>query len=67
MLESMMSKIAGINVELCVRGERSFTFYFYGCNNYAMNAIVKFFSNDAKSVKADYDQDCDMTCVYLEV
>jgi hypothetical protein len=66
-LESMMSRIAGIKVELCIRGERSFTFHFEGCNNYAMNAIVKYFSKDAKSIEAEYDVECDMTCVFLEV
>ena len=50
-LENNMTKVAGIPVEITVRGKRSFTFSFEGKNETAAKKIQQYFA----PVSLEYD------------
>lgn len=60
-----IAKVAGRNVELTVRGERAFTLSYDGRDDAAAARLVGFFESVA-ACRADYDEDCDHTCVYVD-
>jgi hypothetical protein len=66
-LENQLSKITGENVEITIRGEKSFTFSFETKNETAANKIIRFFKSACKSIISNYDIECDQTCIYMEV
>lgn len=64
-LESNMTKVAGIPVEVTVRDKRSFTFSFEGKNEAAAKKIQQFFA--CVSLEYDYDEECGLTCLYMNL
>ncbi|HEX3163560.1 MAG TPA: hypothetical protein VHQ92_13365 [Pseudolabrys sp.] len=59
-----ISKIAGRQVELTIRGERNFTFSFDDVDLKAANAIAEFFKGQGR-VKIETDDECG-TFIYLD-
>lgn len=64
-LEINMAKVAGLPVEITVRGKRSFTFSFEGKNEIAAKKIQQYFAPVA--LEYDYDEECDLTCLYMNL
>lgn len=64
-LENNMTKVAGIPVEITVRGKKSFTFSFEGKNEMAVKKIQQYFAS--VSLEYDYDEECDYTCLYMNL
>ena len=64
-LENNMTKVAGIPVEITVRGKRSFTFSFEGKNETAAKKIQQYFA--PVSLEYDYEEECDLTCLYMNL
>jgi hypothetical protein len=64
-LETIISKIAGVNVELTVIDETFFSFAFDGDNETAANNIVNYFKSHANVENGGYDDECDCTVVYV--
>ncbi len=64
-LESQLSAIAGVPVEITIRGLREFTFSFESVNQSATDAIVNFFGSQAL-VKVETDNECG-TFIYATV
>jgi hypothetical protein len=62
-LESKLSKLAGEQVEITVRGATSFTLSFDVVNKSATAKLIDFFKGHTVSV--DEDAECG-TCIYLE-
>lgn len=62
----IISQIAGIEVGLTIRGEKSFTFHFEGENKRAMNKISNYFSSANVAIQAEYHSDVDYTCIFIE-
>jgi len=65
-LTKIISQIAGIKVDLTIRGEKSFTFHFEGENKRAMNKISNYFSSANVGIQAEYHADVDYTCIFIE-
>lgn len=64
-LEINMTKVAGLPIEITVRGKRSFTFSFEGKNEVAAKKIQKYFA--PVLLEYDYDEECDLTCLYMNL
>ncbi len=64
-LENNMTKVAAIPVEITVRGKRSFTFSFEGKNEMAAKKIQQYFA--PVLLEYDYDEECDLTCLYMNL
>ena len=64
-LENNMTKVAGIPVEITVRGKHSFTFSFEGKNETAAKKIQQYFA--PVSLEYDYVEECDLTCLYMNL
>ena len=60
-----IEQIAGRSMEFTVRGERNFTFSFEGRDDAAVSKVVEFFAAWA-NVSADYDEECDQTCIFVD-
>lgn len=60
-----ISAVAGRAVELTIRGQRNFTFSFEGRDDNASAKLVSFFRKEAKA-RSEYDEECDLTCVYVD-
>ena len=54
-LESNMTKVAGVLVEITIRGKKSFTFSFEGKNEVAAKKIQKYFA--PVTLEYDYDEE----------
>jgi hypothetical protein len=65
-LESRISAECGKACELTIRAEKEYTFSFDGSDFAAAAKIVKFFGT-AADCSIRYDEECDMTCVYVKV
>ena len=63
-LEVKISRIAGVPVELTVRGESAFTFSLPEVNKTAADKIADFFASMAK-VSVEHDDECG-SFVYVE-
>ena len=61
-----ISQECGKACELTIRGEREFTFSFDGSDFAAAAKIVRFFGT-AADCSIRYDEECEMTCVYVSV
>ena len=64
-LESNMTKVAGVLVEITIRGKKSSTFSFEGKNEVAAKKIQKYFA--PVTLEYDYDEECDLTCLYMNL
>ena len=64
-LESQLSLIAGLPVEVTVRGLRDFTFSFETVNQSAADAILRFFDGQI-TAKVETDEECG-TFIYATV
>jgi hypothetical protein len=65
LVQKVISQVAGINVELTIRGLREFTFHYEGKNDLAMKRICNYFKGTAK-IECEYDIECDYSCVFIE-
>lgn len=65
-LEARISTECGKACELTIRAEREFTFSFNGSDFAAAAKIVKFFGT-AADCSVRYDEECELTCVYVSV
>ena len=65
-LESHLSNVCGLPVELTVRGEREFTLSSDGNCKTQLTRAAEYFGTLAKS-SFSYDEECDFSCLYLEV
>lgn len=63
-LESVLSKVAGVEVGICIRGEREFTFHYEGRNDAAAAKLVKWLGASGEA-KVEYDADIDFTCIFV--
>lgn len=66
-LQANIQQISGREVEITVRSMTGFTFSFDGQDDEAAARIVKFFENEAREVSSEFDEECDMTCVYIDI
>lgn len=64
-LENQLTQIAGVPVEVTIRGLRQFTFSFETVNESAVAAIESFFGQHAK-LEVEYDDECG-TFIYATV
>ena len=64
-LERTLSVIAGLAIEVTVL-KKSATFSFYGRNDNAVSKIKNFFAGK-KELEVDYDEECDFTCIYMNL
>ena len=68
-IKQTLSKVAGIEVDVTVRGDNKFTFSFEGENKKALKSIFNYFG-DKLIVEKDndsvdfYDKEIDMTYIY---
>ena len=60
-----VAAVAGRAVELTIRAERAFTFSFEGRDDAAARKITGFFAGHADA-RAEYDEECDLTCVFVD-
>jgi hypothetical protein len=67
-LEAKISQVAGIAVELTIRGLKEFTFHFEGRNDSAAAKITRFFAGSA-DVRSHFEDDelGGFTCIYVDV
>ena len=65
-LQTILQALTGVEMEITIRGERSFTFSFEGQNESACSKLVSYFKSAAKSVAASYHSDIDMTSIFME-
>lgn len=67
-LEVQLSRVAGVSVEITIRGERKFTYSFEGNHEAAVSALKKYFAGQGSfSEESGYDEECDHTCLYHNV
>lgn len=64
-LENQLTQIAGVPVEVTIRGSRQFTFSFEAVNESAAAAIENFFGGQAK-LEVEHDDECG-TFIYATV
>ncbi|AIW01654.1 hypothetical protein vB_Pae_PS9N_00003 [Pseudomonas phage vB_Pae_PS9N] len=57
-METKMSKVAGVAVELTIRAERAFTFSFEEVNEAAADKLAKFFKEGGAKVEVEHDEEC---------
>lgn len=65
-LQCKLSKIAGFEVELTVRGERDFTISAEGKRNWG-KVLEFFFGQNLLNVSDVYDAECDLHCLYFTI
>ena len=66
-MESVISNVAGVAIEITIRGLNEFTFSFLGQNNSAVAKLQKFFGVNMSNVEVNYDAECDETYVYAKL
>lgn len=64
-LENNMAKVAGVPVEITIRGKKTFTFSFEGKNETAAKKIQEYFA--PVTSEYNYDEECDLTCLYMNL
>ena len=64
-LENAMSQVAGFAIELTIRGTNQFTASSEGKADFAR--LVEWLKNCSYTVacNADYDEECDLSCLYF--
>lgn len=65
-LSNMISKVMEIETELTIRGIKMFTVSFIGENEEACHKFTSFMGKNIKNVEIEYDEECDMTCIFYE-
>lgn len=65
-LESQISQLAGMRVELTVRGARSFTFSTFKITERLGEVLTKFFGKLA-TVRVEHDEECEGSFAYVEI
>ena len=65
-LETQISELAGVAVELTVRGARSFTFSTNEITERLGDVLTKFFGKLA-TVSVEHDEECEGSFAYVEV
>jgi hypothetical protein len=65
-LEAQISQLAGMRVELTVRGARSFTFSTFEITERLGDVLTKFFGKLA-TVRVEHDEECEGSFAYVEV
>ncbi|MDD3229591.1 MAG: hypothetical protein PHE09_10285 [Oscillospiraceae bacterium] len=65
-LERTLSSVAGITVEVTINLMGGATFSFEGKNDNAASKIVNFFAGK-KELEVEYDEECDFTCIYMNL
>lgn len=65
-LETQLSNIAGLPVEITVRGPQSFTISYETINDAAKQALTQFFAVSTASLTTEEDDECG-TFLYLEI
>ena len=64
-IESTLTTIAGVKIEITIRGEAQFTYSFDGDNPEAVEKIKAFFKGQGTFHEdSGYDLECDSTCLY---
>jgi hypothetical protein len=64
-IKNTLSSIAGIEIEITIRGEEKFTYSFDGDNPEAVQKIKDFFKGQGVfHDDSGYDEECDHTCLY---
>jgi hypothetical protein len=64
-LESILSMVAGVKIEIIIRGYKQFTYAFEGNNATAEDKVKKYFAAQGVfSTDSGYDEECDYTCLY---
>lgn len=68
-LEKTISEVAGVAVEIIIRGERAFTYFFEGKSESAEQRIKSYFSGNGRfdDEGAGYDEETDCTVLYHRV
>jgi hypothetical protein len=70
-LESNLSTLAGVKVQITIRGERAFTYSFEGQNPMAEKAIRKYFKKIGSFTDGNgnsgYCPECELTCLFHQV
>lgn len=61
-MEQKLSAIAGVQVEITIRGERSFTLYFDSINQQAADALAATVAGERVEIDADSELG---TCIYV--
>lgn len=64
-LQADLSKLAGVPIEITIRGDRAFTISFDKIDAAITAKLVSFFSSGAK-VSVETDDELDATFVYLD-
>lgn len=65
-LERHLSTLSGKEVEITIRGLKSFTISFIGESKKASQIITDYFEDAVKELTYDYDLECDHTAIFLE-
>ena len=63
-MEAKLSKICGFPVELTIRGDKQITLSADGKRTFAKAVL---FFGEVANLETIYDEECDMSCLYLEV
>lgn len=67
-LEIILSMVAGVKIEIAIRGYKQFTYAFEGQNTIAEEKIKKYFAGQGSfSDESGYDEECDYSCLYHNV
>lgn len=66
-LESTLSKIVGVPVQLAVCGDVSFTISADGNREAELMQASKFFGSAIRHVSFSFDAECDCSCLYFDV
>lgn len=67
-LESILSMVAGVKIEIVIRGHKQFTYCFEGKNVVAEDKVKKYFAAQGSfSDESGYDEECDYSCLYHNV
>lgn len=64
--EKTVSQVAGVQVELTIRGDHDFTFSAEGNVREAFDRLARFLGSKA-TCRFDYTADCDLSCLYVEI
>ena len=64
-IENTLRIVAGVPVEITIAANKTFTFSFEGKNEVAAKKIQDYFA--PKQLEYDYDDECDFTCLYMNL
>ena len=64
-IENTLSTISGVEVEVNITRKNCITLSFEGKNEVAAKKIQDYFA--PKQLEYDYDEECDFTCLYMNL